>query len=499
MSYGGNTTKYKIPYPRYGDVLDSYEEFKREQIVENQLFGAIYAQGEGHGVIREGVYATVASGSGYYVTLVESKTQNLPTLEAFVNQIYIRTYSPITWTAMSVGTNYIYAELIETTDYSSVAFGDVTPYSSLSAIPPEDAILLATLTISGTSAVLDTTPEGKYIFPSIRAHMDDSVDPHGETLSQTTLVASGVTVMENIVVRGNSYVQGNEVVNGSVQAATGSFTTVTTTTLNVTNATFSNLTVASGVTINGASTLHGNMTVASGVAIDGRDVSADGATLDAHIANVSNPHATTAAQAGALPLTGGTLTGNVFMSSGTSIDGVDMSTLQPLYAGPLSNADSLHMHTVASGYGLPFRYIGYSPIYGDTVVSGNSAGTLSYTIDSTYNTYLWASTGASPTNRKLVLRTVVPEDFSSWSQLTVRNKVTAAPAQVDVTMLDTAGASVSLTGGSALQNTSWTNSTVTMTGGTWTPGSFFTLMVDMTGAVGQSVYIGDLVFKYIPY
>jgi len=39
-------------------------------------------------------------------------------------------------------------------------------------------------------------------------------------------------------------------------------------------------------------------------------------TFDAHIANVSNPHVVTAAQSGALPLTGGTLTGNLNVTAG---------------------------------------------------------------------------------------------------------------------------------------------------------------------------------------
>lgn len=38
---------------------------------------------------------------------------------------------------------------------------------------------------------------------------------------------------------------------------------------------------------------------------------ADGASTSAHIANTNNPHGVTAAQVGALPLTGGTLTGNL--------------------------------------------------------------------------------------------------------------------------------------------------------------------------------------------
>ena len=499
MSYGGNTSKYRIPYPILGDTLDPQEEARREEIVENQLYGGILAHSGGAGVIREGSYAVTSSGSGFYAQSVENKTQNLPTLEAFINQEYIYTYSPLLWDNLEEGTNYLYARLIETQSLSSLQNGDVIAYSSISSTPPDDGILVATVTIFGTSAVLDSNPSGKTNIPTVADHIADDTDPHGSTLYQTNMVCSGLTVMQNMVVRGTLLPQGGITLAGTLTATTATLTTVTTSTLAATTATMATVSIASGLTVTGVTTLHNNMIVSSGVAIDGRDISADGTTLDAHIANLSNPHATTAAQIGALALAGGTLTGNVVMTSGMSIDGVDLTILQPLYAGTTSNANALHTHSVTSGYNLPVRYIGYSPYYGDTIVSGNSSGSMTYTLDGTNNTYQWIANGDTPTNRTLALRAVVPEDFTAWSQMTLNNKVTAAPARVDVTMLDTAGAAVTLISGANLQNTVWTNSTITTTGGTWTKGSFFTLKVDMTGAIGQKVYVGDLVFKYIPY
>lgn len=48
-------------------------------------------------------------------------------------------------------------------------------------------------------------------------------------------------------------------------------------------------TYIAGATINGA-TITGNVTVSSGITIDGRDISADGALLDAHIAETTDAH-----------------------------------------------------------------------------------------------------------------------------------------------------------------------------------------------------------------
>jgi hypothetical protein len=72
--------------------------------------------------------------------------------------------------------------------------------------------------------------------------------------------------------------------------------------------------------------LAGNLRVTGNVevsgTVDGRDVSADGTKLDAHVAITSgNPHGTTAAQVGAVPLTGGTISGNLSVSNGTVLLG----------------------------------------------------------------------------------------------------------------------------------------------------------------------------------
>jgi hypothetical protein len=64
-------------------------------------------------------------------------------------------------------------------------------------------------------------------------------------------------------------------------------------------------------------TVNGDIVVTGKV--DGRDVGADGASLIAHLGNTSNPHATTAAQIGALPTGGGTVTGNLQVNGNLGI------------------------------------------------------------------------------------------------------------------------------------------------------------------------------------
>ena len=62
-----------------------------------------------------------------------------------------------------------------------------------------------------------------------------------------------------------------------------------------------------GGTLAGALTVQGDLTTTG--TVNARKVAADGGKLDAHVAATDNPHAVTAAQVGALPLVGGTLTG----------------------------------------------------------------------------------------------------------------------------------------------------------------------------------------------
>ena len=61
--------------------------------------------------------------------------------------------------------------------------------------------------------------------------------------------------------------------------------------------------------VNGNLKVQGDVTVTGNV--NGRNISADGTKLDNHVNNKNNPHGVTAAQVGALPLSGGNVTGNL--------------------------------------------------------------------------------------------------------------------------------------------------------------------------------------------
>jgi hypothetical protein len=89
------------------------------------------------------------------------------------------------------------------------------------------------------------------------------------------------------------------------------------------------LEVAGATTLNGELQVNSNITVSG--TVDGRDLAADGAQLDLHLARTDNPHATTAAQVGALALAGGAITGSLSVAGNLSIG--TASTTLPLTIG----------------------------------------------------------------------------------------------------------------------------------------------------------------------
>ena len=84
-----------------------------------------------------------------------------------------------------------------------------------------------------------------------------------------------------------------------------------------------------GGTLTGVLTVQGDLTTTG--TVNAREVAADGAKLDTHLAATNNPHGVTAAQVGALALVGGTLTGaltvqgNLTTTGTGSINGRDVA------------------------------------------------------------------------------------------------------------------------------------------------------------------------------
>jgi len=116
-----------------------------------------------------------------------------------------------------------------------------------------------------------------------------------------------------------------------------------------------------GGTLTGALTVQGNLTTTG--ALNGRDVAADGAKLDAHRAAKDNPHGVTAAQVGALPLAGGTLTGALSVQGNLTTTGTVNAREVAADGAKLDT----HLAATNNPHGVTAAQVGALPLGGGTL------------------------------------------------------------------------------------------------------------------------------------
>lgn len=150
-----------------------------------------------------------------------------------------------------------------------------------------------------------------------------------------------------------------------------------------------------------------------------------------------------------------------------------------------------------------------SPEYANAVYFGDGSsnvGRLMIDYDSTNkeNYYRWQTTKGTSQDYSIAVRVRVPDNFAAWDsanpiQFRYRTgTANGAENDIDITMLDTANSAVTLTGGSNLTNTSWTTANITgpQASGTYTPGSYVTVIVTLTATSAGTVDAGYLEFNW---
>jgi len=174
-----------------------------------------------------------------------------------------------------------------------------------------------------------------------------------------------------------------------------------------------------------------------------------------------------------------------------SVDDRISSLLQAGSGITIDYSDANGTLTIAQGFSSGAQ-VSLSPEYAGAVYYGDGANNvgqmvLAYDATNKENYYQWTSTVSTLQDYNIAVRVKVPEDFDHWdgtAPIQFRYRTNAASTddnQMDVTMLDTAGSAVSLTGGANLANTSWTTATITGPegSGTYTPGSYITILIAM--------------------
>ena len=137
-----------------------------------------------------------------------------------------------------------------------------------------------------------------------------------------------------------------------------------------------------------------------------------------------------------------------------------------------------------------------SPTYANSVYTGTGVGTLTNQYDATNfeNHYRWQTSQSVSEPYSIVIQVRIPDNFASWDsgsgaiQLRYRTSATSSITDnINVTLRDTAGANVALTGGSDLTSATaaaWNTAIITgpESSGTYTAGDFITVTLDMEAA-----------------
>ena len=155
-----------------------------------------------------------------------------------------------------------------------------------------------------------------------------------------------------------------------------------------------------------------------------------------------------------------------------------------------------------------------SPEYQNFTINAdgtNNTGTLESDIDGTVtpnkNYYKWSTMNdTTAQDYDVVLQWAIPENFQGFAaagnqiELDLKTNTTSSvDNKLDMTLFDTAGASVALTGGDALASAvadTWQTAGITFTGGTFTPGEYLTLKVKMSSLNSNPSFIGALKFLH---
>lgn len=128
-----------------------------------------------------------------------------------------------------------------------------------------------------------------------------------------------------------------------------------------------------------------------------------------------------------------------------------------------------------------------------------------------FNYYRWSSSASTLQDYDIILRTTLPRDFVRWNtgsgnHLRIKYRTTSASAddsQLDISVFDTNGSPVSLSGsglssGQNLVNTSWITEQIEWTGTpTWTAGQDFLVRLKLQARSDKQIHVGDLILEYV--
>ena len=414
MSYSSRTSKYNIPVPRTGDIIESTEEKRIAEIIEHQLIGAITAHSGGSGVIAEGTYVATFVSDNSTVTL-STNAQTSYSLESFIDKVYQRTNKTLIWDALTNNdTHYLFAILIEDPDngLSSRQFGDVKAISNTSGSIPANGILLAVVTITGSSISLNITPTTKKYIYTVAEHMSISNNPHGTLLQQNVILSSGIVVNDLYA----QLVEVNQIIASGIQLYN------------------TDLGIAGTLNVTGEGTFSGTLFARAGMFVK-------------ELLQAKN-----AIASGLVVIGESTFHNNVYIMSGSTFDGIDPGSLRFLLDGSNADWDPIdliqgHRHSsFVEISGTTVGLIPFAPVYHMKTDSGQVLPTQYYDPTTESNLEKVVIDGADQEISQMkIFRIPVPDDFISFSGINIRHAEDIdGLTKVNLQLLDTSGEIIDL-------------------------------------------------------
>lgn len=117
-----------------------------------------------------------------------------------------------------------------------------------------------------------------------------------------------------------------------------------------------------------------------------------------------------------------------------------------------------------------------------------------------HNYYSWTTNQGTAQDYDIWIRWRVPDNMAAWDTNPVQvygKRTDATNNAVTVYVYDTAGA-LNNAGGTQVAGTTWTQTNIALSGGTWTAGSYITIRIALTADTGgDTVQVGEVNLNYL--
>jgi len=188
MAYNGSSPYYGIPIAIDGDELTQEDNIQQINMVDWVIQAATSVVD--NGVIAEGNFTLGDDlGAGYSVLLNPVGGVGI---KGVLRRGLAYTASTVSWGGLSTGNFYYLYLKYTTTLYTDSTSFDVVSLTSPVSLDNTNYLYIATYDLTGGyPGTLNSNPEGKNYTSSVLTHINQTVDPHSSTLTQTNLVVSG--------------------------------------------------------------------------------------------------------------------------------------------------------------------------------------------------------------------------------------------------------------------------------------------------------------------